>query len=97
ENLSVEVEERPSAEVLERLGVQARSLLGLYQGVPLPKRTVWWNPTGPDRIILYRANILAQTRGPEEIQALVQEVVKHEIGHYFGLSEEELRRAQQTQ
>jgi predicted Zn-dependent protease with MMP-like domain len=46
----------------------------------------------PDRIVLYRGPILGMGGGPDEIAARVREVVIHEIGHYFGLSDEELRR-----
>lgn len=94
QNISIEVENYPGPEVLERTGLDRRSLLGLYQGVPLGKRSVWHNPTGPDRISIYQANIEAVARTPESIQELVRDVVMHEIGHYFGLSEEELRQAQ---
>ena len=110
QNISIEIEDFPSREVQQQMHVGQRSLLGLYRGVPLSKRSVWNNFTGPDRISIYQANIEAvaqsqQSDGswneavaatPEGIAKLVREVVMHEIGHYFGLSEEELREAQRN-
>jgi predicted Zn-dependent protease with MMP-like domain len=69
-------------------------LLGLYQGIPLRRRSVWQNRPMPDKISIYQANIERMAQSPEEIGTLVREVVMHEIGHYFGLSEQEIRAAQ---
>ena len=49
--------------------------------------------TGPNRIVLYQKNIEAVCRGDEEIREQVQRTVMHELGHYFGMSEEQLRKA----
>jgi predicted Zn-dependent protease with MMP-like domain len=95
ENISIEVEDYPSIEVQRQMGVGPRNLLGLYRGVPRSKRSVWHNFSGPDRISIYQANIEGVARTPDELKKLVREVVMHEIGHYFGLSEEELRAAQE--
>jgi predicted Zn-dependent protease with MMP-like domain len=96
ENVSIVVEDLPSSEEANRVGAHQRSLLGLYQGVPLRQRSVWRDQAMPDKISIYQVNIEAVARTPEAIKALVQEVVAHEIGHYFGLNEEELRKAQGT-
>jgi predicted Zn-dependent protease with MMP-like domain len=97
ENISVVVEDYPSREDVQKTGASRLSLLGLYQGVPLGKRSVWQNQTMPDKISIFQANIERTARTPEEVQALVREVVMHEIGHYFGLNEDELREAMEKE
>ena len=97
ENISVVVEDYPSREEVQKTGATRFSLLGLYQGVPLKHRSVWQNQSLPDKISIFQANIERAAQTPEEVQKLVREVVMHEIGHYFGLSEDELRAAQRGQ
>jgi predicted Zn-dependent protease with MMP-like domain len=65
------------------------NLLGLYHGVPLTRRGN--RATGsPDVITIFHAAIAAQAETPEEIRRLVRRVVIHEVGHYFGLSDDRL-------
>jgi predicted Zn-dependent protease with MMP-like domain len=68
------------------------SLLGLYQGVPLTRRTSGYVFTLPDRITLYRRS-LARAAGtdPERLRARVIHTVLHELAHHFGISDERLR------
>ena len=95
ENIIVVVEDIPSKDVLLRCGVKhPLHLLGLYHGVPLGKRGSRYGNVLPDKISIYKKSIEALCRTEEEISLKVQEVVMHEIGHYFGMSEEELRNAQ---
>ncbi len=68
-----------------------RLLLGIYVGVPLTKRSVFSVPSGPDRIVLYRRNIEAVCRDEHEIREQIRRTVIHEVGHYFGLDEEQLK------
>ena len=97
ENVEIVVEDQSSADSnLNRYGVRRNEmLLGLYQGVPLPKRGVWYgsNPVLPDRISLFQRNIEAVCRTEAELEEKIYEVLFHEIGHYFGMSEEEIRTA----
>jgi predicted Zn-dependent protease with MMP-like domain len=65
-------------------------LLGLYQGVPLTKRRLW-SSSPPDRITIYQDPICAQCNTAKEVEAEVQRVVKHEIGHHFGIGDARLR------
>lgn len=64
-------------------------LMGEYIGVPLTERTAWDAPP-PDRIVLYQKNIEAVCGTEEEIREEVRLTVVHELGHYFGLDEEQL-------
>ena len=66
-------------------------LLGLYRGIPLKKRSVWYNATLPDKITIFKHSILKTSSTPEEIKAQVRQTVIHEIGHHFGLSDAELK------
>ena len=96
ENVGVFTEEYPSQEIVEKMQLPSKyHLLGLYQGVPLPQRGSWYGmtPISPDRISLYKNNIEAQCRSDKEIEEKIFEVLIHEIGHYFGMSEEEVRAA----
>jgi predicted Zn-dependent protease with MMP-like domain len=90
-NVAVVVEEEPSAEELESLGLDPEQddLFGLYQGVPLPERGPD-APVLPDRIAIYRLPILWECDTREQVVAEVRTTVIHELGHYFGLSEDEL-------
>ncbi|HEX3036962.1 MAG TPA: metallopeptidase family protein [Thermodesulfobacteriota bacterium] len=91
ENIEVIVEDFPTPEDLERLGIRSKSsLLGLYRGTPLPHRSVWQGVRLPDTIVLFQRNIEGTCRYEEEVEEKVKEVLVHEIGHYFGLSDEEI-------
>lgn len=66
-------------------------LLGLYHGVPLTERSVFAAQVEPDIIYLFQKNIEARANGNEdEIRRQVRITVMHEVGHYFGLDEEQL-------
>ncbi|MFB3813480.1 MAG: metallopeptidase family protein [Terriglobales bacterium] len=66
-------------------------VLGLFVGTPTTQKSVFAVPTGPDYIVLYQANIEAVCRTEAEIREQIRRTVIHEFGHYFGLSEDELR------
>ena len=96
ENVGVFIEEYPSDELVKMLHLPSKHhLLGLYQGVPLTKRGSWYgmSPITPDKISLYKNNIEASCRTEAEIEDKIYEVLVHEIGHYFGMNEEEIRAA----
>lgn len=67
-------------------------VLGFYHGVPLRRRGATGYGLWPDRIVIYKSLIERYARAPVEIKALLRLVVLHEIGHFFGLSDVELRR-----
>ena len=98
-NITVVVEDRPSAELLDELGITPPdTLYGLYEGTPLPERGWDHGNVLPDRITIFQAPIVEDARthdgdGGEDESAIVRaigETVIHEFGHYFGLSEEEI-------
>jgi len=98
ENVEILVEDwPPGGRGKRRRGRQGSSLLGLYHGYPLKERSSWYGNVLPDRIVIYRGPIESSCRDEKEIRRLVKEVVLHEIGHYFGLEEGELRAVEEEE
>lgn len=95
ENVRVVVEYLPDDDVLRKARVSSRyALLGLYQGIPMTHRTTGYGtyPVVPDTITLFQHNIeSASAKG--QVRRKIREVLIHEIGHYFGMNEEEIRLA----
>jgi len=96
-NLAVIVEEKPSREIYERTGSSPlSSILGHYHGVPFKHRGPFYGNIPPDVIVIYQKPIENICSTEEEIKKKVREVVFHEIGHYFGLSDKELKEIERT-
>lgn len=94
DNIAFLVEPFPSSSDLARLGMtDGRHLLGLYSGTPYTHRNTWYAGTVPDRIILFQRNIEAICRTKEGLTEKIKEVVIHEIAHYFGMTDKEIREA----
>jgi len=90
-NLALVVESEPSPDLLEEMEVEPPdTLFGLYQGTPLTERTWAYGNTLPDRIVLFQRPIEEDCEDEDEIRAVIGETLIHEVGHYFGLSEEEI-------
>jgi predicted Zn-dependent protease with MMP-like domain len=90
-NLAVVVEAEPSAELLAEMEIEPPdSLYGLYQGTPLTERTWGFGNALPDRITIYQRPIEEDCEDEDEMRAVIGETLIHEVGHYFGLSEEEI-------
>jgi predicted Zn-dependent protease with MMP-like domain len=91
-NLALVVEDEPSIELLQEMEiVPPDSLYGLYQGTPLPERGWGFGNVLPDRITLYQRPIEEDCDDEDDIRAVIGETLIHEVGHYFGLSEEEIQ------
>ena len=90
-NLALVVEEEPSRALLDEMEIEPPdSLYGLYQGIPLPERSWGQGNQLPDKITLFQRHIEADCEDEDEIRAMIGETLIHEVGHYFGLSEEEI-------
>ena len=90
-NLALVVEGEPSPDLLEEMEIEPPdSLYGLYQGTPLPERTWGFGNTLPDRVTLFQKPIEEDCEDEDEVRAVIGETLIHEVGHYFGLSEEEI-------
>ncbi len=93
ENVAVTVEDEPTEDDLLSVGLDPEedTLLGLYQGVPLPERgPSTYGLDLPDRIVVYRLPLLETCETRRELLREIRDTVVHELGHYFGLPEEEL-------
>ena len=92
DNVEIVVEEWPDRETWQMAGVDhPAQLLGFYHGVPLTERSQGYTLVLPDKISLYRRPILLQCRTSEEVRATIQRVLRHEVAHYFGVSDDRLR------
>lgn len=91
-NVAVMVEEEPPREVLDELGIDSEDdLLGLYSGTAVDNES-FFSPGGqlPNRITIYRGPILRLCRTADEVVQEVRDTVVHEIGHHFGLDDDEM-------
>jgi predicted Zn-dependent protease with MMP-like domain len=96
ENVRVVVEDVPSQRALRRTGYRSGTiLLGLYEGIPLGHRGSDYGarPVIPDTITLFRQGIESIARRDDEVRKIIRETLIHEVGHYFGMSEQEIRKA----
>ena len=95
ENVQIVVEDFPSTDAQNQARSRKHGLLGLYQGVPLTHRGTSYGmyPVAPDKITLYQGNIERTCSTDQELERRIVEVLFHELGHYFGMSEKEVRDA----
>lgn len=94
ENIDIVVEDEPTPEHRKAAGTRGRDLLmGLYQGVPLSKRTHFYGNVLPDKITIFRNNIERVCRTDDEMKETVRRTVIHEFAHYFGISDEHMRKS----
>jgi predicted Zn-dependent protease with MMP-like domain len=93
-DLVIRIEDFPTDEVLDSLGLQSPfDLLGLYSGVDLGRKSVMDVTPLPDMVFLYRRPILDYWAEHEEtLGGIVTHVLVHEIGHHFGLSDDDMHR-----
>jgi predicted Zn-dependent protease with MMP-like domain len=91
-NVAIVIEDEPSDELLDEMEIDEEdTLLGLYQGIPLTERGWAHGNALPDRIILFQRTIEDDCDGDEdEIVVAIGETLIHELGHYFGMSEDEI-------
>ena len=92
ENVDIMVEDWPTPGQLRQARLRRPGqLLGLYQGVPQTRRGRGYGLVLPDKISIFQKSIEAQCRLGDKIEAIIEEVVRHEIAHHFGLDEKTLR------
>ena len=94
-NVAMIVEREPSEQQLARGRVpRGSTLLGLYEGRPLTTRSVFDGFSMPDRIIIFQGPHERLAATPEQCARLVEDTVWHEIAHYFGMDEPQVRAAE---
>jgi len=92
DNVELVVEDLPSLHQIKRLRLRhPLQLLGLYEGIPQTSRSTNYSMVPPDKITLFQKSIEAdcERSGKAEEKAIV-DVLKHEIAHHFGISDEKL-------
>jgi predicted Zn-dependent protease with MMP-like domain len=90
-NLAIVVEDEPDPALLDEMEVEpGGTLLGLYQGIPLTERRWDYGNALPDRILLFQGPHEREADDEEDLVVAIGETLIHEIGHYFGLSEDEI-------
>ncbi len=90
-NLVIVVEDEPSQDLLADMEISPPdTLLGLYQGTPLTERRWDHGNTLPDRVLIFQGPHEREAEDEDDLVVAIGETLIHEIGHYFGLSEDEI-------
>ncbi len=90
-NVAIVIEDTPSPELLAEMEIDPPdTLLGLYQGTPLPERRWDHGNDLPDRVLLFQRPIEDDAEDDADVVGVIGETLIHELGHYFGLSEDEI-------
>jgi predicted Zn-dependent protease with MMP-like domain len=96
-NLAIVVEDEPAPALLEDMEIEPPdTLLGLYQGTPLTERRWDYGNALPDRILLFQGPHERESEDEEDLVVAIAETLIHEIGHYFGLTEEEIEQIEEN-
>ena len=90
-NIAIVVEDEPSRELLDDMEIEPPdTLLGLYQGTPLTERSWSHGNTLPDRVLIFQGPHERESEDEDDLIVCIAETLIHEIGHYFGMSEEQI-------
>ena len=90
-NIAIVVEDEPNPALLAEMEIEPPdSLYGLYQGTPLTERSWGYGNTLPDRVTLFQRTIEEDSEDAEDVIVCIAETLIHEIGHYFGMSEDQI-------
>jgi predicted Zn-dependent protease with MMP-like domain len=90
-NIAIVVEDEPSRQLLREMEIDPPdTLFGLYQGTPLTERAWDYGNALPDRILLFQGPHEREADDEDDLVISVGETLIHEIGHYFGMSEEQI-------
>jgi predicted Zn-dependent protease with MMP-like domain len=91
QNVAILVEDFSPNQSTPRPGHRKRLLLGIFHGVPATKKSVFDLSVGPAHIVLYQKNIEAVCSNEAEVRHQIRQTLIHELGHYFGMTEEQLK------
>ena len=97
QNIAIVIEQEPTRAQLDEAGVEDPddTLLGLYEGTPLTERSWAHGNVLPDKITLFQGPIEDASENEDDVIVAIGETLIHEIGHYFGLSEEEIQQIEE--
>jgi predicted Zn-dependent protease with MMP-like domain len=91
QKVAILVEDFPPNQSRPQPGRQRRLLLGIFHGVPATQKSVFDVMVGPGHIVLYQKNIEAVCATEAAVRQQIRLTLMHELGHYFGMTEEQLR------
>ena len=91
QNVAILVEDYPQKQSRSQPGQQRQLLVGIFHGVPATKKSVFELSAGPANIVLYQKSIEAVCSSEAEVRHQIRQTLMHELGHYFGMTEEQLR------
>src|SRR4030095_3304932 len=95
QNIAIVVEDEPPPDLLEEMEIEPPdTLFGLYQGTPLTERSASYGNVLPDRVLIFQGPHERETNDEEDLIVCIGETLIHEIGHYFGLSEDEVEESE---
>ena len=98
ENIDVVVQDQPTPSQLSEVRLKrGETLLGLYQGVPLTKRSRHYGMVAPDKITIFQKPIETRCNNDTEVKAEIMRIVQHEIAHHFGISDTRLRQLERDE
>jgi len=91
QNIAIVVEDEPAPELLRSMDIEPPdTLLGLYQGTPLTERHWGYGNALPDRVLIFQGPHERASDDDDDLVVAIGETLIHEIGHYFGMSEEQI-------
>ena len=95
DNVDIGIEIWPTAEEMKSIRAHPHTILfGLYRGVPKTKRGLYYSGVLPDKISIFAGPIISMSNDIDGAKLQIKKTVIHEIGHYFGMSEEAIRKAE---
>ena len=92
-NVEICVQDDPTPQQLQRLGLRGALLFGLYEGIPQTRREVYGQVL-PDKITIFKNPIEKCAFSKEAIKKTIQHTVWHEVAHHFGMDEQRVRKAE---
>jgi len=97
DNIAIVVEDEPPPELLSDMEIEPPdTLLGLYQGTPLTERTWAYGNSLPDRVLIFQGPHERSAEDEDDLVVCIGETLIHEIGHYFGMSEEQIEEIEEN-
>jgi predicted Zn-dependent protease with MMP-like domain len=97
QNIAIVVENEPAADLLDEMEIEPPdTLLGLYQGTPLTERSWTHGNTLPDRVLIFQGPHERESEDEDDLVVCIAETLIHEIGHYFGMSEEQIEEIEEN-
>jgi predicted Zn-dependent protease with MMP-like domain len=90
-NVAILVEDFPPDQPHQDPSRPRRLLMGIFHGVPATQKSVFDLSMGPSHIVLYQKNIESVCADEGEVRHQIRQTLLHELGHYFGMTEEQLR------